>query len=181
MDWENIYGSGAGDNFADCACGSPIPAGTADKTDQRYETYLTISHDLDPVNRVALEMSYGKQKNSALASFANKKDAAWYGANFSFHHQLTETLSWNNRAEWFYTDAPSHVVMANIDPGTGIPDPSWGSFYAMTTNLSWLPKPNLRLRPEARYDIHSGPGRDAFGNGSRDAQLVLSFDATVFF
>lgn len=181
VDWENIYGNGAGDSFANCACGSPMPAGTKDDTAQRYETYLTVSHQLDPANRIAVETSYGKQKNGAFAGFANKTDATWYGANFNFQHQLSENLSWNSRAEWFYTDAPVHVVMASIDSHTGIPAPSWGSFYAVTTNLSWLPTPNLRLRPEARYDIHSGPGRDAFGDGSRDAQLVLSFDATVFF
>lgn len=181
VDWENIYGNGAGDSFAKCACGSPLPAGTADDDDRRYETFLTISQVLDPTNRVALEMSYGRQKNGAFASFANKSDATWYGTNLNFYHQLSETVSWNSRGEWFHTDAPVHVVMANIDASTGIPDPTWGSFYALTTNISWAPTPNLRLRPEARYDIHSGHGRDAFADGTKDTQLVLSFDATVFF
>ncbi|WP_277962717.1 outer membrane beta-barrel protein [Pseudomonas sp. RIT-To-2] len=181
VDWENIYGNGAGDSIASCSCGSPFPSGTKDETDQRYESYLTISRVLDPANRVALEMNYGRQKNGAFAAFANKTDATWYGADFNFYHRLTDTVMWNSRAEWFYTDAPAHVVMANIDPQTGIPDPTWGSFYAVTTNLSWMATPNLRVRPELRYDIHSGPGRDAYADGDRDAQLVMSLDATVYF
>ncbi|MCY1303656.1 hypothetical protein D9M70_533730 [compost metagenome] len=88
---------------------------------------------------------------------------------------------WNSRAEWFYTDAPVHVVMANIDPASGIPDPSWGSFYGVTTNLAWTPTPNVRLRPELRYDIHSGNGRDAFAEGNDDRQFLASFDVTFFF
>ncbi|UTN35936.1 porin (plasmid) [Pseudomonas aeruginosa] len=88
---------------------------------------------------------------------------------------------WNSRAEWFNSDAPVHVLMAKIDPQTGIPDPSWGSFYGFTGNLAWTPTPNLRLRPELRYDIHSGSGRDAFGGRREGAQLIGSFDITLFF
>lgn len=182
VDWENIVGNGAGDSIADCACGTPIAtAGTKKDHDKVYSSYLTISHVLDPNNRVALEMNYGKQDNGAFAEFANKTDATWYGADFNLYHRLTEKLMWNSRAEWFYTDAPAHVLMANIDSSTGIPDPTWGSFYGVTTNLAWSPTPNVRLRPELRYDIHSGPGRDAYADGEKDKQLVASFDVSFFF
>ncbi|MBT8769180.1 outer membrane beta-barrel protein [Metapseudomonas boanensis] len=181
VDWENIYGNGAGDSFAECACGSPIPAGTEDDNLTRYASYLTVSRVLDERNRVAAEFNYGQQEDAAFAGFADKDNAHWYGADFNWYHRLADDLMWNSRAEWFYTDAPVHVVMANIDPQTGIPDPSWGSFYGVTTNLSWTPVPNLRLRPELRYDIHSGNGRDAFGGGQEDRQLIGSFDITVFF
>ncbi|UCO96013.1 porin [Metapseudomonas lalkuanensis] len=181
VDWENIYGNGAGDSFAECACGSPIPAGTRDEDLTRYASYLTVSHVLDERNRVAVEFNYGQQEDAAFAAFANKGNAHWYGTDVNWYHRLGDNLMWNSRAEWFYTDAPVHVVMANIDPQTGIPDPSWGSFYGFTTNLAWTPVPNVRLRPELRYDIHSGNGRDAFGDGREDSQLVGSFDITVFF
>lgn len=181
VDWENIYGNGAGDSFAECACGSPIPAGSEDDELTRYASYLTLSHVLDEHNRLAVELSYGQQEDAAFAAFANKDDATWYGANLNWYHRLGENLMWNSRAEWFYSDAPAHVVMANIDPQTGIPDPSWGSFYGFTSNLAWTPTPNLRLRPELRYDIHNGSGRDAFGGGREDAQLIGSFDITLFF
>jgi hypothetical protein len=181
IDWENIYGNGAGDSFAECSCGSPLPAGTKDDDYKRLASYLTLSQVLDPNNRVALELNYGKQEQGAFAGFANKNDATWYGTDFNLYHRLSETLMWNSRAEWFYTDAPVHVMMANIDPHTGIPDPTWGSFYGVTTNLAWTPKPNVRLRPELRYDIHSGPGRDAYADGQKDSQLVASFDVSFFF
>ncbi|MGY2260069.1 outer membrane beta-barrel protein [Pseudomonas sp. SDO55104_S430] len=181
IDWENIYGNGAGDSFAECSCGSPIPAGTKEDDFKRLASYLTLSQVLDPNNRVALELNYGKQKDGAFAGFANKNDGTWYGTNLNWYHKLSENLMWNSRAEWFYTDAPVHVMMANIDPNTGIPDPTWGGFYGVTTNLAWTPTPNVRLRPELRYDIHSGPGRDAYADGEKDSQVVASFDVTLFF
>ncbi|BAU74241.1 outer membrane beta-barrel protein [Metapseudomonas furukawaii] len=181
VDWENIYGNGAGDSFAECACGSPIPAGTQDDDLTRYASYLTVSHVLDERNRVAVEFKYGQQEDAAFAAFADKGNAHWYGADVNWYHRLADDLTWNSRAEWFHTDAPVHVVMANIDPQTGIPDPSWGSFYGVTTNLAWTPVPHVRLRPELRYDIHSGHGRDAYGGGREDSQLIGSFDVTVFF
>ena len=181
IDWENIYGNGAGDSFADCSCGSPLPAGTKDDDYKRLASYLTLSQVLDPNNRVALELNYGTQEQGAFAGFANKNDATWYGTDINWYHKLSENLMWNSRAEWFYTDAPVHVMMANIDPNTGIPDPTWGSFYGVTTNLAWTPTPNVRLRPELRYDIHSGPGRDAYADGQKDSQVVASFDVSFFF
>jgi len=181
IDWENIFGNGAGDSFAECSCGSPLPAGTKDDDYKRLASYLTLSQVLDPNNRVALELNYGKQEQGAFAGFANKNDATWYGTDINWYHKLSETLMWNSRAEWFYTDAPVHVMMANIDPNTGIPDPTWGSFYGVTTNLAWTPTPNVRLRPELRYDIHSGPGRDVYADGEKDSQVVASFDVSFFF
>ncbi|MFK9079297.1 outer membrane beta-barrel protein [Pseudomonas neuropathica] len=181
IDWENIYGNGAGDSFAECSCGSPLPAGTKDDDYKRLASYLTLSQVLDPNNRVALELNYGTQEQGAFAGFANKDDATWYGTDINWYHKISETLMWNSRAEWFYTDAPVHVMMANIDPDTGIPDPTWGSFYGVTTNLAWTPTPYVRLRPELRYDIHSGPGRDAYADGEKDSQVVASFDVSFFF
>ncbi|MDG9856913.1 porin [Pseudomonas nitroreducens] len=182
VDWENIYGNGADDSFAECACGSPIPTtGNAHDRQMRYETYLTVSHALNGDNRLALETGWGRQKDAALAGFAGKQDGTWYGSNLNWYHRLGEKLMWNSRAEWFYTDAPVHVVMAYIDPATGIPDPSWGSFYGFTTNLVYTPVANVRLRPELRYDIHDGDGRKAYGDGRSERQLLTSVDVTFYF
>lgn len=181
VDWENIYGNGAGDSFADCGCGSQFPAGNADDNLPRFSTYLTVSHTLDAKDTLVGEFSYGSQEDAAFAGFANEKNAHWYGSNFSWLHTINENLAWNSRAEWFRTDAPAHVMLANIDAKTGIPDPSWGSFYGFTTNLAWKPVPNLRLRTEVRYDIHDGSGRDAFNGGNDDSQLIGAIDATVWF
>ncbi|UXJ50840.1 porin [Pseudomonas citronellolis] len=181
IDWENIYGNGAGDSFSDCSCGSPIPAGDKHQDLTRYESYFTVSHVLDERNRLAMEFNYGYQEGAAFAPFAGERNGRWYGTNFNWYHQLAPKLMWNSRAEWFHTTAPVHVLMANIDPDTGIPDPSWGNFYGFTTNLAWTPVANVRLRPELRYDIHRGGGRDAYGDGSKDRQLIGSFDVTFFF
>ncbi|MGV8891096.1 MAG: hypothetical protein ACOH2P_24305 [Pseudomonas sp.] len=51
----------------------------------------------------------------------------------------------------------------------------WGSFYDVTTRLAWTPTPNVHLRPELRYDIHSGPGRDAYAEGKHGKQQQLAW------
>ncbi|MGA3882495.1 hypothetical protein ACPCYY_22210, partial [Bacillus pumilus] len=75
------YGNGAGDSFAECSCGSPLPAGTKDDESKRLVSYLTLSQVIDPNNRVALELNYGKQEQGAFAGLANKNDATWYGTD----------------------------------------------------------------------------------------------------
>lgn len=61
-------------------------------------------------------------------------------------------------------------------------DPSWGSFYGVTTHPAWTPTPTVRLRPELRYDIHCGPGpgRDAYGDGRKGSQPFASFGVSFF-
>lgn len=176
VDWENIYGNGANDSFAGCACGSPYPT-VGDDAD-RYQTYLTVSKVLDPNNRVALEMSYGKQEAAALNGGA---DAQWYGANLNWYHKLAEDKTWNTRLEWFNADDPANLVMTGAAAGMAPSQWSTGDFYALTTNLSWFPSKALRIRPELRYDVQNSDGPDAYANGTKDSQLVASVDMTLYF
>lgn len=60
----------------------------------------------------------------------------------------------------------------------------------MTANVTWNPKPYLRIRPEIRYDWYSGShkpfaakdnGLPPLINGTEDDQLSYSIDLTLFF
>lgn len=176
VDWENIYGNGANDSYAYCGCGSPFPAVGNDA--DRYQTYLTVSKALDDQNRVALEMSYGKQENAALSG---GEDANWYGANVNWYRKISEKTMWNTRLEYFNAEDPAHVVMTGAAAGKPPSEWSVGEFYALTTNLTWFPSPAIRIRPEIRFDYQDSNGPYAFGNGQEDSQISTSLDMTLYF
>ncbi|MCG2580583.1 MAG: porin [Marinobacter sp.] len=184
IDWENIYGNGANDSFAECGCGSPFPTATTPGEDaKRYQTYLTISKPLNGANRIALEMSYGEQEKSALSTLVNGEptDAKWYGANLNWYHRVSETTTWNSRFEYFNGEDPAHVVLTGANVGKAPSDWSYGEFYALTSNITWFPSPAVRIRPELRYDLQDSSGPNAFGDGTEDNQIIASLDMTVYF
>lgn len=194
VDFENMYGNAADDSISACGCGSPIPADSAlanDKSLNRYQSYLTITKQLDPKNKLVFEGSYGHQEKSLFADAFNQSpifatpvnggiDAAWYGANLSYFYQIQSTLSTGLRAEYFNTDGVHAFV------------PYAGDYQAITANLNWMPSKHLRIRPEIRYDWYKGQqkpfGADQVNNytpplihGTDKDQLSYSMDFTVFF
>ncbi|MCW8886231.1 MAG: porin [Motiliproteus sp.] len=183
VDWENIYGNGADDSFADCACGSPIPTVAGEKNADRYLTYLTVSKVLDGSNRVAVEFSYGQQEKAGLESIleGQTSDAEWYGANLNWYHRLNPTLMWNSRLEWFNAEDATNLVLTGAAFGLVPSQWSTGEFYGLTTKLSWMPNPSVRLRTELRYDHQDSSGPGAFADGSNDSQLLGAVDLTLYY
>lgn len=191
VDFENIYGNGADDSYSSCGCGSPIPTDSKLAKDSylaRYQSYLTLTKFLDPKNIVTTEASYGYQEKSLFADIFNSqpygipkeggKDATWYGVNVSYNHIYTPQISSAVRAEYFNTDGV-HVLV-----------PYGGIYKAVTANMTWNPKPYLRVRPEIRYDWYSGShkpfsakdnGLPPLIHGTEDTQLSYSLDLTFFF
>lgn len=174
VDWENIYGNGADDSDPVTETGSPLPAVSelaGDDELMRFLTYLTISHALDPKNRVVVEFTYGSQEMAVLADPPPSgvgDDGHWKGVNLSWHHQLKPALSLNMRGEWFDTDAV-HAVQ-----------PFDGTMKAITANLTWNASHALRVRPEIRYDIFDGDG-DPFEGGRDDSQFFAALNMVYSF
>ena len=191
VDFENMYGNGADDSIVDCACGSPIPTSSelaGDDSLMRQLSYLTITKFVDENNRLVAEFSYGKQEKSLFADLFNDdsfgvpeeggEDASWYGVNVNWHYTINPELVASTRAEFFNTDGV-HVLL-----------PYAGDYKAVTANLSWTPRHNIRVRPEIRYDWYSGSATP-FGAksiapppllaGTEDTQLTYSVDVTFFF
>ena len=191
INFENIFGNGADDSFAECGCGSPIPTNSALANDSklnRYQSYLTITKFLNPQNIVTAEASYGYQEKALLTDVFNTepfgipanggKDASWKGINVSYNHVFNPQMSSAVRAEYFDTDG-AHVLI-----------PYDGIYKAVTANLTWNPKPYLRVRPEIRYDWYSGNQKPFAAqsntpppliHGKEDDQLSYSLDLTLFF
>ncbi|MBV2123970.1 MAG: porin [Candidatus Thiodiazotropha sp. (ex Ctena orbiculata)] len=166
VDWENIYGNGADDGNPVTETGSPIPAVSAlagDDDLKRYLTYLTVSHALDPKNRIAVEFTYGSQEKALIPGIV---DADWKGVNINWHHQLRSDISLNVRGEWFDTDGV-HALL-----------PQDGTVTAFTANLTWNMTHALRIRPEIRYDSFDGTGAPFNGD---DSQLFAALDVIFSF
>ncbi|OUY06245.1 outer membrane beta-barrel protein [Acinetobacter populi] len=191
VDFENIYGNSTDDSVTSCLCGSPIPTSSAlasDSSLKRFQSYLTISHDIDEKNSLAMEASYGYQEKSLFADILNQipstslsnggVDASWSGVNLSYKHKFNTQLSTSLRGEYFDTD------------GVNVMLPYAGKYKALTSNIAWSPVPYLRLRPEIRYDWYTGKAKP-FGadkdtpppltQGQYDNQFSYSVDLTFFF
>lgn len=193
VDFESIYGNGADDAFGDCPCGSGIVADSVVAGDDnlpRFAAYLTLSHQVSANNQLVLEINYGVQENALFPDLFNDEspgipeqggeDGRWYGANLSWLHAMTSTLSWNTRWEFFDTDGV-HVIL-----------PFAGRYTTVTTNLTWYPADFIRVRPELRYNHYSGEATP-FGAdlppstvpplifGEFRSQMSYALDVTVFY
>ncbi|AYO75670.1 hypothetical protein EBF16_01375 (plasmid) [Sphingobium yanoikuyae] len=174
VDLEAIYGNGENDfGPAPGRGGSPYFAlSSTGKYLGRLSSFLTVSHSLSPKFQVAMEASYGQQEagDIAFVPWAITRKARWYGANLGARYSLSDKVSVNGRAEWFTDEQGAHALWAGVR----------GDVYAATGNVEYQLTPAIRLRAEARYDIHDGPGR-LFDNYSKDQQLTGLLNAFFLF
>lgn len=165
IDLEAIYGNGANDfGPAPGRGGSPyFVLSSTGKYLGRLSSFLTLSHVFSPKLQVALEASYGQQEagDIAFVPWAVTEKARWYGANISGRYSLSSKATLNARAEWFTDEKGAHALWA----GNG------GDAYAGTANVEYQLTPAVRLRAEARYDVHDGAGK-LFDNFTKDQQLT---------
>jgi len=100
---------------------------------------------------VVWENTYGS--NEGIGSKNNR----WYSFTNYLLYEIDDCWEAGLRTEWF-RDADGQSVDAN---GAGA-----GSYYDITAGLNWTPHPNIRLRPELRWDWFApGPlvGRESAG------------------
>jgi len=173
-DLEAIYGDGNND-FGPAAGrgGAPYFAlSSKGKYLGRLSTFLTVSHIFSTHFQAALEASYGQQAagDVKVTPFAVTETARWYGANLGARYALNNQIAFNGRAEWFRDEKGAHALWAGVS----------GSVYAITANAEWQAIAALRLRAEARYDVHAGPG-ELFDHYTKDDQFTGLLDAFVLF
>lgn len=116
-----------------------------------YNVYnAVLTHSFTDKLRYALDFAFSHQDNIPGVGSAH-----WYGfANYLFY-DVTDTLAWNHRVEFFQDEKGVRV---------GTP----GLITAVTSGLNWHPTSWFVFRPEVRYDFNSGGGRGAFENGDRN-------------
>jgi hypothetical protein len=107
---------------------------------------------------------YGVEEEAAAGS-----DARWYGVAAYATRRLDGRMSATLRAEWFRDDGGTRV---GFD----------GDILALTVGVDWRPAPclpNLRIRPEVRWD--HAPGDEPFDGGTRADQFTLALDVIFTF
>ncbi len=76
--------------------------------------------------------------------------AQGYGLNQYFLYRLNDAWAAGMRVEWFRDDDGTRVIP--IGDGNRNIGPYVGDFYEITLGLNWTPHPNIRVRPEVRWD-----------------------------
>ena len=95
---------------------------------------------------------------------SGRRDAGWYGLNQYLFWTMTDSLQGGVRCEWF-----------NDQNGSRISDRG-AHWHELTLGLNWTPHPNIRIRPEVRWDwvdFHDIAGEAApFDNSTRRSQFL---------
>ena len=115
-----------------------------------YNVYnAVVTHSITDKLRYALDFAFSHQDNIPGVGSAH-----WYGFANYLMYDVTDTLGWNQRLEFFQDQKGVRV---------GTP----GLITAFTSGLNWHPNSWFVFRPEVRYDFNSG-GPGAFQNGDRN-------------
>jgi len=130
-----------------------------------YMQSLVFSHAFGNEWTYVLEWDYAKNFLDAAA------DTSWYGSSSYLLKKINCCWSVGARAAWF-NDADGVRV------GTGTAGA--GDYYEVTLGANWNPHPNLRVRPEVRYDWFNGAGFPMDG-GTRRKMLTFGIDAVFTF
>lgn len=104
-------------------------------------------------------------------------NAAWYGINQYLYYTLNDCWKFGGRFEWF-NDQNGFAIP--VPTGTG--PPYLGSeFNEITLGLNWMPRANINVRPEIRWDwqrAHAIPF-PVFNGGANSSQVLFGIDAIV--
>ena len=94
--------------------------------------------------------------NNAAQGVANSQ---WYGVNNYLYYNFNCCWAAGLRAEWFADPQGMRVDRAGLNvTGPGGPAVNRANYFALTAGANWNPTPNLRVRPEIRYDWNNGMG-----------------------
>jgi hypothetical protein len=119
-------------------------------------------------------------------------DEQWYGLNQYLFYKINKKLEAGLRVEWMRDDDGGKLAgVGNTPPGTirgwtGGPGYA-GNFWEVSMGLNWSPHPNVKFRPELRYDWYDGNpspfpgGALPFDDGLGNDQLTAAVDLLLTF
>lgn len=136
-----------------------------------YSHALVLTHQFSDDVAYALENTFGS--NTGLGPNNNQ----WYSFTNYLFVDLNDQWTVGGRMEWFRDEDGQRV---NVN-GAGA-----GSYYEATLGLNWKPCPNLRIRPEVRWDWFSGQGkpydsRDGGKTGTATNQFTVGLNSVLVF
>ena len=165
-----------------------IPRQTANRTNYS----LIFSHQLSPNLHYVLQHDLGIDENAGYNMNAQGMitpvDGKWYSISQYIYAQMTDTLAFGCRAEWFKDENHSRILK-----GFGPTSYVKGDEYVeLTLGFNWKPTPFIMLRPEVRWDwipgreqynpltdqyVSSGP----FNDGTKNRQFTIGTDLVITF
>ena len=156
---------------------------------QRQETNrmnysLIFSHQICPNLHYVLQHDLGVDQNVAYeydGNFSVKAlDGKWYSVAQYLYMQMTDTLAFGCRAEWFKDENHSRVI-GNV-PLNGI---KGDEYVELTLGFNWKPTPFMTLRPEVRWDWIEGRNFpqpfNSGGNDAKNQQFTIGTDLVITF
>ena len=100
--------------------------------------------------------------NFDTTQVAGVDQTQWYSVVQYLFYNFNCRWSAGLRAEWFSDPQGVRVDRANLNTknaqGQTIPGLSRANYFEVTLGVNWRPTPNLRFRPEVRYDWDNGMG-----------------------
>ncbi len=124
-----------------------------------------------------LQGDYGQIWNGRL-----RRQVSWWGLNQYFTYKINPCWAAALRFEWFRDRDGGRV--SGIRAGNQTPTGLGGNFYEITLGLNWLPRTNLRVRPEVRWDIFDPTGsttNQAYDAGNQNRQFTFGCDVIYRF
>jgi Putative beta-barrel porin-2, OmpL-like. bbp2 len=145
--------------------------GTQSNAGQLYAHAIIFTNEFSDRGTWVFENTFGN--NTGIGNRNNR----WSSITNHLYYTVNESWDAGLRVEWF-GDMDGRRVDVN---GSGP-----GSYYEATLGLNWQPHPNLRVRPEIRYDWFSGQGRpfdsrDGGLSGMANQQFTFGFDVVLMF
>jgi hypothetical protein len=160
--------------------GPQDPAGQ----NQQYVYSLVFQKQLNAKLVYAFEQVMGGTENGNL--YVPGGYAKWYGLDQYLIYTINPCWSAGARVEWFRDQEGSRVAgVGNVNYGWPAAPGFAGTFSEVSLGLNWTPNPNVRIRPECRWDGYSGStnlqGQLPFGDGSRSSQFLFATDLIISF
>lgn len=145
--------------------------------DQPITIYsLYTKWNITPRFQWVLEHTYGESEDPQIGI------SQWYGLTNYYFYTINPCWQAGLRVEWFRDE--DGVRVAGVGDGNLATGPFPGDFYEISLGLNWSPHPNLRVRPEVRWDWFEPRRRVTvlpYDAGEDDNQFLFGCDFIVTF
>jgi hypothetical protein len=127
-----------------------------------FASSLVLTHKFAEKWEYVLQHNLGNINNNnprGLFGAGRIGDEEWYGLNQYLFYTINKKWKAGVRVEWMRDDDGGKLLGVGnlVNRGwTGGPGYA-GDFWNITAGVNWSPHPNLRFRPEIRWDWYDGP------------------------
>ncbi|MCL2347040.1 MAG: porin [Planctomycetaceae bacterium] len=132
---------------------------------------LVFSHQLTSRLKLVTQHDLGYEKDAAYNIIDGRQipiNGNWYSVSQYIFYQLTDTLSFGARGEWFRDVNSARILrtypIRNEMGGNVISEVDGTDYTQITLGLNWKPTSWLVIRPEGRWDYSDVCMKDGNGN-----------------